>query len=615
MRATPTTSVDANRSRRRFPRPPFVLCVLPLRTHTAPREHEAFTRRLLVVSRCRRARLTRREFGYKDLGSRSKKVGLMKIHGMNVLSRVALACLIVGASVSIAPAQCRVAKLGADAPQDYSHFGASVAIYGERAVVGEPDFENGGTTPGAAYVYELRSTGWTQTALLSASDGADFDDFGISVAIDGDTILVGADATDGPQSGAVGAVYVFHWDGTHWAETQKLAASDGASGGFFGCSVALERNSAVIGRFWDSAAATHAGAAYVFTRSGSTWTEHQKLVATSPASEDDFGWSVAISNQRIVVGAPERFSTGNDDPQLGRVFVYDRAGSSWTQSAVLTPSNAMSFDQFGISLDVDGDRIAVGAWQDTFYTPTSRNGAAYVFEKSGGAWIEKQILTAPDGAVADEFGSSIALQGGRLFVGAESRSSSYPLWGGVYVYTWTGTTWSQVDLYLPDPNASLSWFGNALAFDGNYAVVGAFIESSSQYQSGTAYVYGGEAPWSDEGFALAGTNGLPKLEGVGSNCPATTTTLVLSNARPNSGAVLIVGHTEAFLPFHGGTMVPAPDTIRRNLVTNAAGSLVLDNVWPATAPPGSQLYYQVWIRDPVGPDGLSASNAIAGLAP
>jgi hypothetical protein len=189
------------------------------------------------------------------------------------------------------------------------------------------------------------------------------------------------------------------------------------------------------------------------------------------------------------------------------------------------------------------------------------------------------------------------------------------LWGGVYVYTSNGSTWSQVDLLLPDANASLSWFGNAVAFDENYAVVGAFIESSSQYQSGTAYVYGGEAPWSDEGFALAGTNGLPKLEGVGSNCPGTTTTLVLTNARPNSGAVLFIGHTAALIPFHGGTLVPSPDSIRRNLVTDASGSLVLGNVWPAVAPPGSQLFFQLWIRDPVGPDGLAASNAIAGVAP
>jgi hypothetical protein len=534
----------------------------------------------------------------------------MKIH-----ATTALAFLTSCTIGSIAGAQCRVAKLTADAPQAYSHFGASVAIHGHRAVIGEPDFAIGGATPGAAYVYELGSTGWVQTALLRASDGADFDDFGISVAVEGDTILVGADATDGPSSGAVGAVYVFHWDGAHWVETQKLQASDGASGGFFGFSVALEGDTAVIGRFWDSAAAPHAGSAYVFTRSGSTWSEHQKLLETHAATEDNFGWSLAISNQRIVVGAPERFSSGNDDLQLGRVFIYDRAGSNWTQSAVLTPSNAMPFDQFGISLDVDGDRIAVGAWQDTFYTPTSRNGAAYVFEKSGNAWLEKQILTAPDGAVQDEFGSSVALQGSRLFIGAESRSSSYPLWGGVYVYTSNGSTWSQVDLLLPDANSSLSWFGNALAYDANYAVVGAFIESSTQYQSGTAYVYGGEAPWSDEGFALAGTTGLPKLEGVGSNCPGTTTTLVVSNARPNSGAVLIIGHTEAFLPFHGGTMVPAPDSIRRNLVTSASGSLVINNVWPAMAAPGSQLFFQAWIRDPVGPEGLSASNAIGGVAP
>jgi hypothetical protein len=122
-----------------------------------------------------------------------------------------------------------------------------------------------------------------------------------------------------PSSGTVGAAYFFGWNGSQWVQTQKVQASDGADGGFFGCAVALEGDTAVIGRFWDSAAgAQPAGSAYVFTRNAETWSETQKLVGNNPHVEDQFGYALALSGDRIVVGAPERFSDGPADLQLGQ---------------------------------------------------------------------------------------------------------------------------------------------------------------------------------------------------------------------------------------------------------------------------------------------------------
>src|SRR5262245_52922132 len=229
-----------------------------------------------------------------------------------------------------AHAQCATDRVEAAAAQNFSQLGRSVAIPGNRMVVGEPNFEQGGKTPGAAYVYELSSAGWTQQAQLLASDGRDFDDFGVAVAIEGDTILVAADSTDGPLSGAVGAVYVYSWTGAEWVQTQKMIASDGERGGFFGGAVALDGDTVVVGRYWDSVGAPHSGSAYVFTRSGSTWIEAQKLLGPNPAPEDNMGFAVAVSGDTIVVGAPNRFSAAPDDAQVGRALVYRRADGVWS---------------------------------------------------------------------------------------------------------------------------------------------------------------------------------------------------------------------------------------------------------------------------------------------
>jgi len=275
--------------------------------------------------------------------------------------RSVLFCLAALAASHELYAQCATGRVEAGDPQNFSHFGRSVAISGNRMVVGETDFEQGGKTTGAAYVYELSSAGWTQQARLLASDGRNFDDFGVAVAIDGDTILVGADSTDGPLSGAVGAVYSFSWTGSEWLQTQRFKASDGASGGFFGAAIALEGDTAVIGRYWDSARVLHAGSAYVYTHNGNgTWVEAQKLIGVEPQPEDNMGMAVALAGETIAVGAPNRFSAGEDDPQLGRVFVYERVDGAWTPTPVATlhAGNAAPFDQLGISVAVDGDRIA-----------------------------------------------------------------------------------------------------------------------------------------------------------------------------------------------------------------------------------------------------------------
>jgi hypothetical protein len=300
---------------------------------------------------------------------------------------------------------------------------------------------------------------------------------------------------------------------------------------------------------------------------------------------------------------------------VGRAFVYTRTDGAWGLDTVLRASNAGPFDQFGISVAADGDRIAVGAWQDSFFPPTSGPGEAYLFERTDGAWQETQIFTAPDPHLQAEYGGSVAIQGPWFLIGAPSHPQGN-LWGAVYSYHQMSGSWGLTDVFLPDPNPSLSWMGNALAMDGNHAVAGAFIESLPEEQNGTSYVLGGFDAFIDEGFALAGTGGTPRLTGVGTACAGSAVKLVLTGARPNSSATLFLGPARVDRPFHGGTLVPAPLVVRSGLRTNAAGELAIPDVpIPDTAAPTTALYAQIWIADPQAPQGLAASNAISVNVP
>ena len=527
-----------------------------------------------------------------------------------------LLALLAGFGLAGAPTargQCEVDKVAADMPQAIAKFGTSVAISGHRLVVGTPWATSNGKQ-GVVYVYESTPTGFEFQTELTASDNAGFDDFGISVAIDGDTILVGADLVDGPLSGGVGAVYAYEWNGTAWIEKQKFQASDGDSGGFFGWSVALEGDTAVVGRYWDSSAAVHAGSAYVFQRVSGTWNEAQKLLPSPAADEDNFGYAIALKGGRLIVGAPERFSSGPSDLQYGRAFVYADSGGSWVPMGTLSGSSPQQYDQFGISVDLDGDELVVGAWQELYSPSFSGPGKAYVFDWDGAAWNESQLLVASDGKIEDEYGASVAIQGDRLLIGAASRDA-YPLWGGIYCYTKDASGFTQTDLFLPVANSSLSWLGNSLAMNGNYAVAGAFIETYAVYQSGVAYIYGGFAPWTDLGFALPGTNGAPVLGMSGSLCDGTTVDLSLTNANPSSPAFLFVGLRPLLAPFLGGTLVPAPDLVIGGLSTDASGSLALSATWPSGIPPLTDIYLQLWIADAAGPRGFAASNGVLGMSP
>ena len=307
--------------------------------------------------------------------------------------------------------------------------GRSVAISGNTAVLGAPFADPGTTTDaGAAHVFVRSGTTWSQQATLVASDATDDDNFGTSVAIYGDTIVVGAEFEDalGVQSGSA---YVFTRSGTTWTEQAKLVPSDAAGSNQIGDSVDIDGDTVVIGAPVHTHGVSQSGSVYVFVRSGTTWTEQAELLASAPVSLDRLGNAVGISGDTVVVGAELADNTGGAG--AGSAYVYFRTGTTWSEQAVLIASDAGGGDAFGSGVAVNGDTVLVGAKRED--DPIS-SGSLYVYVREGTIWTEQQKVKASDADSLDEFGRSVALSGNTVLVGANLDDDLGSSSGSAYIF-------------------------------------------------------------------------------------------------------------------------------------------------------------------------------------
>jgi hypothetical protein len=362
-------------------------------------------------------------------------------------------------------------------------FGASVALSrdGGTALVGALSFYMPGR---AAYVFVRGAAGWVRQAELTAGDGLPGDWFGTSVALsaDGVTALVGADQ----NNHSTGAAYVFVRGAAGWVRQAELTAGDGLPGDWFGTSVALSADgaTALVGADGHNNAT---GAAYLFLRSGTSWSRKAELVAPDHSLYDHFGHSVVLSADggTALVGAPgHAFNTGV-------AYLFARGGTSWARQAELAAPGGAQGDDFGasVALSAGGGTALVGAWGHN-----NTIGAAYLFARGGTSWARQAELAAPDGAPHDHFGFSVALagNGSTALVGADGYDR---VSGAAYLFARSGTSWAQqVELAAADGTAGDA-FGEpvSLAADGNAGLMGAHGLDSF---TGAAYVFvRGGAGW------------------------------------------------------------------------------------------------------------------------
>ena len=459
----------------------------------------------------------------------------------------------------------------------------SVSLDGDRALIGAYTDDDRGFDSGSAYVFE-RSGTWSQRAKLLAADGASVDHFGWSVSLDGDRALVGAYQGDASsRESDSGSAYVFVRSGTSWLQEEELTASDARRGDRFGYSVSLSGDRALIGAYRDDG---DSGSAYVFGRSSSIWSQGLKLTASDGANGDRFGFSVSLDGNNALVGAYLEDKGGGDAGAVyviedGAFLVVRNLGTSLSagiQNAVITPSllsaedqvhtpsqitytvttppargtlslsvftqadidnelltythtgvddtdDSFGFevtngnttlpetlfqirvnpvgsdptefkliasdrafnDQFGLSVSLDGDRALIGSYLDD--DEGSSSGSAYVFVNNSTGWALEAKLTSGEQMASDVFGRSVSLSGNRALVGSNGDDDPGSGSGSAYVFLRTGCVWSQEAKLLASDGASNDNFGLSVSLDGTQALVGAYVEDARTTDSGSAYVF------------------------------------------------------------------------------------------------------------------------------
>jgi hypothetical protein len=355
---------------------------------------------------------------------------------------------------------------------------------------------------GTAYVWVRSGSTWSQQSKLEASSGANFDLFGraIDMSGDGNYIIVGAQGDDNNGLSSSGSAWVFVRSGSSWSQQQLIAPSDMSASKAFGSSVSINTDGTYIavGAYGDGGG-NNQGAAYVFTRSGTTWTQQQKIAGSDTTTNDRFGSGIAINSDATYIGV-----TALGEGTGGSAYIFSRSGSTWTQDTKLVPSNTGSSDNLGgnaggngglVDLSDDGSYFIAGApYEDGATNSTSSSGAAYIWKRTGSSWSEEAILRASDVAASQLFGTSAKLSadGNYAICGAWGDTGQN---GAAYVFERSGSTWTQLKKLTASDVAGNDQYGwsTDISGDGKYVIVGAIEEDGGsgnpQTGAGAAYIY------------------------------------------------------------------------------------------------------------------------------
>lgn len=504
------------------------------------------------------------------------------------------------------------------APGD--QLGSAVAVDGTLCVIGAPERDDNGGSSGAAYVYRRVGNVWTEEDKLFGTQAGDR--FGYSVAVSGDVVVVGAIKAKGVQAGT-GAAYVFERQGTGWIQTAKLAPNDSSSGDNFGQTVAVSGDWIAVGAPFDDDTGSNSGGVYVFTRNGTSWTQNIRLSPFGLNQGDEFGSALAIENETIVAGSYLRDENGIDS---GVAYVFQRFGLNWIEQAKLVPADGAASDQFGISVDVDGDTALVGAYLDSDLGMFS--GSAYVFERVGTTWTEDDKLTASDGATSHIFGTSVAIDGDRALIGAPQTLTGIGK-GAAYVFERGVSGWTELDKVEASDAAPADEFGFAVDLSGELNIIGSRMDDDGGSSSGSAYLVlatDGAIPYCSSGASSNGCT--PTLSGVGT--PSATApngfTLQALGVQAQADGFLFYGMNGRLALPWGASFLCVRSPLQRMGLSQTGGTAggcngfvskdwnqyartttsALGNPFGA----GQTVWAQLWYVDAGSPGGSNLTNAV-----
>jgi len=446
-----------------------------------------------------------------------------------------------------AAAQCPVAKFRASDAAPGDELGNPVALSGDVLAAGAWLVDTSAADSGAVYVFRRGPGGWAEEAKILGPEVQNAN-FGIALDADGELLLVGA-RRDEP--GGRGVAYVYGRRAGAWSEEARWLAPSGQTSDQFGLAVALAGSTAVVGAAREETAGARHGAAYVFQRSPTGWSLAARLVASDAEDLDLFGAAVAIDGDRVLVGAHRADAP---DPSSGAVYVFDRSGAVWTETAILTPGAPAAQDQFGFDVSVDGDRALVGANFDD--TVAGNAGAAYLFERAGGSWSQVQKLTDPSGSIGDEFGRSVAIEGDRALVGEPYDTVAELRSGSAYVFARGATEWTQTSK-LSDPagarNDNFAW---TVDLDGGLAAAGVPVDDDLGTETGSAFLFTASAlVGTSYCTALPSSTGSPaRLCAGGSASVAANDLYLAASPVPDQPGIFFYGRSPIEIPFGDGRL-------------------------------------------------------------
>lgn len=405
-----------------------------------------------------------------------------------ILPRAAAFLFLTGTFAPLAAAQIQSedTKLLAADGSASDTFGRSVSVDGDFAVIGASSDSHQGIQSGSAYVFQRQGDAWNQIAKLVPNGAASGDSFGISVAISGDRIVVGSNSDDDLGSSS-GSAYIYtRQSNNSWAFERKLLPNDGVSFDLFGTAVAIDGDRVVVGSPNENQVGFSTGAAYVFERtSGTNWTQRTKIAPSTLGASEQFGSAIAVSGDRIAFGVTRDDTAAKN---AGAVYVYRRQSTnSWVQETKLTATNAMPSDYAGLAVDIDGDRIVCGA--DRYDGGGIDSGAAYVFERqSNGNWMHTGTLLAQDGSTNDRLGQAVQIDGNQILAGAFGNSHAGSQSGAAYVFERDASgQWGQTVKLIASDAAPTDQFGRFAALDNGRALVAALYDDDQGTSSGSVY--------------------------------------------------------------------------------------------------------------------------------
>lgn len=510
------------------------------------------------------------------------------------------------------------ARYVAPAGAGIAYPGHSVAWSAGRSAVGDPR----ASAPGRVYTYTSNAGLWQHDATAEALDGTANDRLGWSLALDGDTLLAGAPGSGDVFGNGPGAAYVFTRTGGTWTQAQKFTPSAPNFQGLFGQAVALDGNTLAIGH--PQAMTASIGEVDVYVRVGSTWLFQQKLVPSGLNAGARAGSSLALQGDRLVIGAPNQLSGNN--LFVGRAFVFERSGSTWTQKATLESPAPIPSGVFGTSVALDGSRIAVGAIGEPFTNGVW--GRVHTFTGSGTSWSFEQTLIGSDTSQQNvAFGTSLALEGTRVLVGAPGRNipvSGGPGAGALMLFEHSGGTWSEAAVLWGSQTANPDRFGVACALAGDLALGGSGLGAD-------AYLFRLDppTPWLYCTAKTASAGCVPSIgwSGAPSASSAAPFQVTATQVVSQKFGILIYGKLYNDAPFLGGTLCIGSPILRTDLQhsggsasgTDCTGSYSfdfnahIDSGDDPTLVAGAWVWSQYWYRDPLGSAGTGLSNALRFL--